>query len=122
VIGASTAGSRRPARKQPSTSITSCLERLAARRHSRTWRSRASRVRSGKEHGPRTTAIDPASGDAIRLFHPRVEAWTEHFRADASGEITGLTAIGRATVVALSMNRVLAIRIRHEEHSRERWP
>jgi hypothetical protein len=34
----------------------------------------------------------------------------------------GLTAIGRATVVALSMNRVLAVRIRHEERSRERWP
>jgi hypothetical protein len=70
----------------------------------------------------RTTAIDPTSGDATQRFHPRVQAWTEHFSADASGEIMGLTAIGRATVVALSMNRVLAVRIRHEERSRERWP
>ena len=72
--------------------------------------------------GARTTAIDPTSGDATQLFHPRVHAWTEHFHADASGEITGVTAIGRATVVALSMNRVLAVRIRYEERSRERWP
>lgn len=72
--------------------------------------------------GARTTAIDPTSSDATQLFHPRVHAWTEHFHADASGEIMGLTAIGRATVVALSMNRVLAVRIRYEERSRERWP
>jgi hypothetical protein len=72
--------------------------------------------------GARTTAIDPISGDATQLFHPRGQAWVEHFSADASGEIMGHTAIGRATVVALSMNRVLAVRIRHEERSRERWP
>jgi hypothetical protein len=72
--------------------------------------------------GARTMAIDPASGDATQLFHPRVHGWTEHFSANASGEITGITAIGRATVVALSMNRVLAVGIRHEECSRERWP
>lgn len=72
--------------------------------------------------GARTAAIDPTSGDATQLFHPRVHAWTDHFSADASGEITGHTAIGRATVVALSMNRVLAVRIRYEERFRERWP
>jgi hypothetical protein len=72
--------------------------------------------------GARTTAIDPATGDATELFHPRLQAWSDHFRADASGEILGLTAIGRGTVVSLSMNRVLAVRIRGEERSRDRWP
>ncbi len=70
----------------------------------------------------RTTAIDPTTGDATQLFHPRIHAWTDHFSADDSGEVNGLTAIGRATVVSLSMNRVLAVRIRHEEWSRGRWP
>ena len=35
--------------------------------------------------------------------------------ADVSGEILGLTAIGRATITSLSMNRVLAVAIRYEE-------
>jgi hypothetical protein len=72
--------------------------------------------------GARTTAIDRAIGDVTELFHPRIHTWTDHFRADESGEIIGLTAIGRGTVVSLSMNRVLAVRIRREERTRERWP
>ena len=51
--------------------------------------------------GARTTAIDPATGDAVPLFHPRLHAWSDHFMADVSGEILGLTAIGRATITAI---------------------
>jgi hypothetical protein len=72
--------------------------------------------------GARTTAIDPDTGEAVQLFHPRLYVWSEHFSADASGELHGLTAIGRGAVVLLSMNRVLAVAIRREERSRERWP
>jgi HNH endonuclease len=72
--------------------------------------------------GARSLAIDPATGAATQLFHPRLHVWSDHFGADASGEILGLTAVGRGTVAALSMNRVLAVKIRHGEHSRDRWP
>jgi hypothetical protein len=72
--------------------------------------------------GARTTAIDPVTGDAAQLFHPRLHAWSDHLVADVSGEILGLTAIGRATITSLSMNRVLAVAIRHEEWARGRWP
>jgi HNH endonuclease len=72
--------------------------------------------------GARIMAIDPATGDATQVFHPRLHVWNDHFGADASGEIKGLTAMGRGTVVALSMNRVLAVRIRHGEHALGRWP
>jgi hypothetical protein len=72
--------------------------------------------------GARTTAIDPGTGDAAPLFHPRIHAWNDHFIADVSGEILGLTAIGRATITSLSMNRVLAVAIRHEERTRDRCP
>jgi hypothetical protein len=72
--------------------------------------------------GARTPAIDPATGDAAQLFHPRLHAWTDHFIADVSGEIVGLTAIGRATITLLSMNRVLAVAILREERTRDRWP
>lgn len=72
--------------------------------------------------GARTTAIDPDMGNATQLFHPRLHTWSDHFVADASGAIVGLTAIGRGTVVLLSMNRVLAVAIRREERARARWP
>lgn len=70
----------------------------------------------------RTAAIDPDTGHEAPLFHPRVHVWSEHFRAAASGEILGLTAIGRAAITALAMNRLIAVAIRREEHLRERWP
>jgi hypothetical protein len=72
--------------------------------------------------GARTTATDPDTGEVTQIFHPRLHAWSDHFGADASGEILGLTAVGRGTVVLLSMNRVLAVMIRREERSRDRWP
>src|SRR6185436_12255936 len=59
--------------------------------------------------GARTTAIDSTTGEATQLFHPRVHPWSDHFSASASGEILGLTAIGRATVAALSMNRDIPV-------------
>jgi hypothetical protein len=70
----------------------------------------------------RTTTIDPDTGDPAQLFHPRLQAWGDHFAPDASGVIRGLTATGRGTIVSLSMNRVLAVAIRREERSRDRWP
>jgi hypothetical protein len=72
--------------------------------------------------GARTTATDPDSGEMTEIFHPRLRVWSDHFSADKSGAILGLTAIGRGTVVSLSMNRVLAVMIRREEGSRDRWP
>jgi HNH endonuclease len=72
--------------------------------------------------GARTEAVDPASGDTTQIFHPRRHDWSDHFEANASGEIVGLTAIGRGTIVGLSMNRGLAVRIRIEERARGRWP
>ena len=51
----------------------------------------------------RTTGIDPATGEAVPLFHPVQQVWSEHFRLQGY-EIEGLTATGRATVLALVLN------------------
>jgi hypothetical protein len=49
--------------------------------------------------------LDPETQASVRLYHPRQDVWAEHFRFDAnSGELVGLTPIGRATVVCLNMN------------------
>jgi hypothetical protein len=53
--------------------------------------------------GARQMVRDPQSGRMVRLFHPRLEAWNHHFRWRAN-EVIGITAVGRATVAALSLN------------------
>ena len=55
-------------------------------------------------------ARDPASGEAVPLFHPRQHSWDEHFAWNVEGtEIIGLTPTGRATLVALHMNDPLIV-------------
>jgi hypothetical protein len=51
----------------------------------------------------RITAVDPASGGHVRLFHPVLQLWSEHFRFSGY-QMEGLTAEGRATVKALNLN------------------
>lgn len=49
--------------------------------------------------------IDPESQESVLLFHPRRDGWVEHFRAEPqTGEIQGLTPVGRATIVRLDVN------------------
>ncbi len=56
--------------------------------------------------GNRVAAKDPTSGEPAPIFNPRAQEWTEHFAwADSATRIVGKTATGRATVVALRLNR-----------------
>lgn len=51
-------------------------------------------------------AIDPASGQAAPLYHPRHDAWADHFAWDTTfTHLIGLTPTGRATVALLQLNR-----------------
>lgn len=63
--------------------------------------------------GPNLTGIDPLSDQFTPLFHPRTDAWSEHF-ARAGHLIVGLTAIGRATVGLLNMNSPSRVALRME--------
>ena len=66
--------------------------------------------------GSTASAQDPLTGETVALFHPRQETWVEHFQWDESGALlTGLTAIGRATIVALNMNNPVIV------DARRRW-
>jgi hypothetical protein len=70
--------------------------------------------------GPNLTGIDPATGEVTRLFHPRRDIWTEHLAflevksRPGRVEITGLTAVGRATVRLLDMNEEHRKALRYE--------
>lgn len=63
--------------------------------------------------GAQTTGLDQITNQIVPLFNPRTQGWKEHFSWDASGiQIIGLTAIGRATVVALQLNSAQALIVR----------
>ena len=54
-------------------------------------------------------AHDPVTGRLVKLFNPRCQKWTRHFRWSADRTaIVGLTACGRATVEALKLNSELS--------------
>ena len=61
--------------------------------------------------GARRWLYDVATREQVSLFNPRSESWPEHFRWRGV-EIEGLTGTGRATVIALAMNRPLMLAIR----------
>lgn len=69
----------------------------------------------------RRMALDPQSGVAAALFHPRNDTWSEHFLWTGV-VVVGLTPMGRATIDALQLNRPLALAIREEESQRNRHP
>lgn len=63
--------------------------------------------------GDRIGALDPETSEFVRLFDPRRQEWYEHFVWNATAEqILGLTATGRATVIALNLNRPALVRAR----------
>lgn len=63
--------------------------------------------------GDAVTARDPQTGEIVPLFHPRQQRWSEHFAwTENKEEIVGLTAVGRATVAALRLNREVLVRAR----------
>jgi hypothetical protein len=53
--------------------------------------------------GPNLAGIDPATGEIVPLFHPRRDAWNEHFVL-RDRIVVGLTPVGRTTVRLLRMN------------------
>jgi hypothetical protein len=69
----------------------------------------------------RQTVIDPQTGEEVVLYNPRRERWSDHFRWEGV-RLVGQTAIGRATVAALDMNRPLILAIRQEEANLGRHP
>jgi HNH endonuclease len=58
-------------------------------------------------------AIDPVSQGEVSLYHPRQQAWHEHFIWSADHlRMIGITPTGRATVSALKLNRPGVINLR----------
>ncbi len=67
---------------------------------------------NGFKHA-KTHAIDPQTDSKTPIFNPRKQVWREHFEfSDNKTEIIGITACGRATVIALRLNFEQAVNAR----------
>ena len=70
--------------------------------------------------GPNLAGIDPGTGEAAALFHPRKDEWIDHFSVRIGTltplglEIQGLTSVGRATVRVLGLNEEMRQMLRYE--------
>lgn len=61
-------------------------------------------------------ATDPETDTLAPLFNPRTQIWSEHFVWSNDGDkVIGLTTTGRATVLALRLNRPILVL------ARRRW-
>jgi len=66
--------------------------------------------------GAQPHAEDPETGTTVSLFNPRTQDWHAHFTwNDDITHIIGLTPTGRATVMALRLNRSILVK------ARRRW-
>ena len=73
--------------------------------------------KAAREH-----ARDPRIGTLVSLYNPRVDCWLDHFSWRPSWRISGKTAIGRATIAALKMNRAAIVAIRQQLAATRRFP
>ena len=63
--------------------------------------------------GDRIEFIEPESGDRVAVFHPQQQVWSEHFEwVQDSSIVMGKTAVGRAAVETLQMNREVLVSMR----------
>jgi 5-methylcytosine-specific restriction endonuclease McrA len=69
----------------------------------------------------RETSVDSETGEIVPIFNPRADVWTEHFRWQEA-RLIGTTAIGRATIDLLDLNRPVILAIRFEEAALGRHP
>lgn len=61
----------------------------------------------------KTQARDPVSGELVPLYHPRRDRWQDHFEwSEDFTLLLGRSAIGRATIEALHLNRQRVVNLR----------
>lgn len=67
--------------------------------------------RCNTKKGPNIAGIDEKTGRIVRLYHPRKDRWTDHFRWDGP-VLVGISAVGRATIAVLDINALSATDVR----------
>lgn len=65
-----------------------------------------------RNKGSDLSSVDPMTDEIVPLFHPRRDAWQEHFRFTETGEIEGITPKGRVTAALLGFNHPERVELR----------
>lgn len=78
-------------------------------------------ARCNRFKGSDLAAIDPADGQPVLLFNPRLQFWKDHFALNEE-LIVGLTPSGRATVELLRMNDQSVLAHRRQLILKKRYP
>ena len=74
-----------------------------------------------RHKGSDVASIDEATGNIVRLFHPRRDIWTRHFRL-VGGRIVPRTSVGRVTEFLLQFNRQDRVQVREILHGKGLYP
>jgi hypothetical protein len=61
--------------------------------------------------GPNVAGIDHGTNEVVRLFHPRRDIWSEHFKWEGS-RLTARTQVGRVTIAVLAINEPEFVAVR----------
>lgn len=60
-----------------------------------------------------TKALDPLTGELAPIYHPRQEAWGNHFAwVEDATKLEGLSPTGRATIQKMGLNRQALLNLR----------
>lgn len=57
-----------------------------------------------RSKGSDLSSLDRQTGKLVRLFHPRMDRWADHFRLAKNGQLNPLSPVGRVTVSLLKLN------------------
>src|SRR2546430_2992415 len=68
-------------------------------------------LRCNRRKGPNIAGVDPITRRITRLFHPRRDRWSAHFRWRGP-IVVGITTIGRTTIAVLDMNHPSIVEVR----------
>ena len=60
-------------------------------------------ARFNRAKGSDISSVDPATGRLFRLFNPRTDRWSDHFKLDGA-LLTARTIIGTVTISLLRLN------------------
>jgi hypothetical protein len=69
--------------------------------------------RCNRNEGPNIPGFDKTQNEIFRLYHPRRDKWTDHFRWRGP-RLLGLTPFGRVTIRVLAINHPEAVALRGE--------
>lgn len=80
-------------------------------------------LRCNLKKGDATHSIDPISNSSVPIFHPRQQAWTDHFLGHHTGKINGRTSRGRGTEARLEFNSEFVVVAARKKWARDGlWP